>query len=145
MNHSFTQPEESNQRKIYDTIVKASELVPFNVIFDVAINQIVASVPLSTTQKMAIKYVGAKMDKSIFALDETLQFVLFGDFQTVGLDEGVSEALSTEQRQGIIQVIYGVAVSTIQNAIASLQGMIGWEYSNPYWEEEAEAPIEGGN
>jgi hypothetical protein len=47
-------------------------------------------------------------------LNTLLQFVLYGNWQDVGLDKNPTvNALTPEQREGILQVVYAVAAATV--------------------------------
>lgn len=96
---------------------------------------ILTNVTLTTTQKMAIKFVGsaANLKNDDDSVNNLLMYILYGGFQDIGFDEAVEDPLTEEQREACLQQVFLAAKSVIVEHINEVQAFADIQFEMPDW------------
>lgn len=120
--------------KIYKTIVSSLNYMAYDAFVKKCTENILALASgLTIGQSVAIKMLAIQYGKDPSQIDDVLLFVLYGGFESVGLEEVVSEPLTKEQRAGMIAVIYNTAAQILTAKAIELTESASWEYDPPDW------------
>ena len=114
----------SPEKQVVELILSALRFCTPQQLFDEMFALICSTTELSIEKKLSIRIVASellKYDFSAFNLDAVLNYILYGDFQSIGLEFDSSMVFTEHERLGIFLALIASAKSVIVTETQKLQ------------------------
>src|SRR5690606_23797359 len=131
----ITAAPDTPEGKIVQTMRAAMQFISESDFTQACLTNILANITFTDPQRLAIKFASRGFTglQSLEGINNLLQCVYYGTFDTIGVSESEVDALTSEQREAIVQQIYLTAKSIVDAKATELGDLAAWTYTTPDW------------